>query len=83
MGRLIDLDDLVDASEVAAEMGLASRKALAAVLSKPVGAWKDFPAPVIDRPPSRFWLRPEVQAWDERHPERRRRGRPTRPPAER
>jgi len=79
MGRTVDLDDLLDSKQVAHECGLASHRVLAANLSDGTGAWADFPAPVIDRPPVRLWLRPEVRAWDERHPQRRKQGRPTRP----
>jgi hypothetical protein len=66
MGRLVDVDDLIDAGEVAELCGQANRKAVAAALGKRVGWWREFPAPVIDRPPSRFWLRSEVQAWEDR-----------------
>jgi hypothetical protein len=74
MGRLVDLDDLIDAGEVAELCGLANRNVVSANWGKRVGVWRDFPVPVIDRPPSRFWLRQEVQAWDDdrkRNPPRR------------
>jgi hypothetical protein len=64
MGRVIDVDDLVDAGEVAEMCGLASRKVVAANRSKGVGAWSTFPDPVIERGPCHFWLRSEVEAWD-------------------
>lgn len=66
MGRLVDLDDLIDSAETAREVGLSDRKSLAAALSNPRrGVWRTFPEQVKGP----YWYRPDVRAWDD---ERRR-----------
>jgi predicted DNA-binding transcriptional regulator AlpA len=61
MGEMVNLDDLVDADEVATLLGLSSRNAISVYRSR----YDDFPKPVVDRGTGkcRFWLRPDVEAW--------------------
>lgn len=63
VGRRVDIDDLLDASEVAEMLGLAFRNSAHQYLKR----YPDFPRPVIDRPGLKLWLRSEVRAWDRRH----------------
>jgi predicted DNA-binding transcriptional regulator AlpA len=60
---MVDVDDLIDAGEVAELLGLASRKVVAASRSNAPGAWREFPSPVIDRVPCKFWVRQDVERW--------------------
>lgn len=77
MGRKVDLDDLLDAREVAELLGLASANAVNVYL----GRYRDFPEPVLVRPGFRLWLRSDVEAWAREtgrsRPGRRRQGTPT------
>lgn len=61
MGRLIDLDDLLDATDVAEALGLASSNAVATY----GGRYEDFPSPVWESRGHRckLWLRSDVTAW--------------------
>lgn len=59
MARHVDLADLIDAGEVAEALGLASRNVVSVYRRR----YKDFPAPVIERPNCAHWLRSEVLAW--------------------
>lgn len=74
MGRKIDLDDLIDAGEVAEICGLASRKVVAAARSRSPGVWREFPDPVIERGPCHFWLRGDVERWNAKRKRSSRRG---------
>ena len=62
MGRRVDLDDLIDAVEVARILGLAKTTSVYVYLAR----YPDMPRPVVDRGPYRakLWLRSEIQAWD-------------------
>ena len=64
MGRLVDVDDLVDAHEVARLLGLAQSNSVYLYQRRYV----DMPRPVLDRGGrrARLWLRSEIKAWDER-----------------
>lgn len=57
----VETDDLIDANDVAALLGLSHRNTVSQYLLK----YSDMPRPVIDLGPkrSRLWLRPEVEAW--------------------
>lgn len=61
VGRLVDVDDLVDAHEVAAILSLSHSESVHTYLKR----YDTFPQPVIDlgqrRP--RLWLRPEIVEW--------------------
>jgi hypothetical protein len=61
VGRKVDVDDLITASDVAALLGLAHRQEVSVYRSRYPG----FPAPVVDLGPGTplLWLRPEVEAW--------------------
>lgn len=61
MGRLVDVDDLVDAHQVAALLGLSKPNSVFTYQKR----YPQFPQPVIDlggrRP--RLWLRGEIMEW--------------------
>jgi len=61
MGRVADLDDLLDADQVASLLGLSSR----GVVSVYSARYPDFPEPVVRRASGRcqLWLRADVEAW--------------------
>jgi predicted DNA-binding transcriptional regulator AlpA len=59
VGRRVDLDDRLDAGEVAELLGLAS----ANVVNVYRGRHQDFPAPVLTRRGLRLWLRGDVEVW--------------------
>lgn len=54
-------DDLVDASEVAAIVGLSSSKSVAVYRAR----YLDFPAPFITKASGKcvLWLRDDIEAW--------------------
>lgn len=60
MGRKIDVDDLLDAVEVAEIVGFKSPTAVSVYLSR-----GSFPEPVIDRGGrrTRMWLRQDITNW--------------------
>jgi predicted DNA-binding transcriptional regulator AlpA len=55
----VELDDLLNAAEVAALLGLAHRQAIATYRRR----YPDFPAPVIAKGTCVLWHRPDVEAW--------------------
>jgi predicted DNA-binding transcriptional regulator AlpA len=59
MGKKVDVDDLVDAREVAEMLGLSSARAVA------VYASRGLPDPIIDRGPNtaKLWLRQDIASW--------------------
>ncbi len=61
MGRLVDLDDLIDVGEVAELLGLAQKNSVTTYMRR----YDDFPAPVIEfaEGKCRAWLREDVEAW--------------------
>lgn len=61
MGRLVDVDDLVDAHDVAALLGLAHANTVHQYQRR----YEDMPKPIY-RPGARraqLWLRSEMVAW--------------------
>jgi hypothetical protein len=60
MGQKVDLDDLIDAAEVAQMLGLSHRNSVRIYRARYAG----FPEPVVDMGRGRclLWLRPEVEA---------------------
>jgi len=62
VSRRVDLDDLIDATDVAAILGLSRATSVYVYLSR----YPDMPRPVVDRGPkrARLWLRTEVEAWE-------------------
>lgn len=59
MGRMVDVDDLIDAHEVAAILGLSSPRAVS------VYASRGLPEPIIDRgsKTTKLWLRQDIEEW--------------------
>lgn len=59
VGKKVDVDDLIDAREVADILGLSSPRAVA------VYASRGLPEPVIDRGPNtaKLWLRQDIERW--------------------
>ncbi len=64
----IDLEDLLDAEQVAEVLGLSSARGVGAYRNH----YEDFPAPVIERSSGRcqLWLRADVVQWRAAHPSR-------------
>ena len=64
MGRLVNVDDLVDAQGVAEILGLAQRESVSLYQRR----YPDMPRPIINFGPRRLllWLRPEIEAWAQR-----------------
>lgn len=60
--RRVDVDDLVDAAEVAQLLGLSQRNTVHLYLRR----YPDMPRPVIDRRGIRLWLRSEIVQWDKK-----------------
>jgi predicted DNA-binding transcriptional regulator AlpA len=62
VGRDVDVDDLVDAHDVAAILGLAQPNSVHLYQRR----YPDMPRPVLDRGGrrARLWLRSEVAAWN-------------------
>lgn len=61
MGRNVDIDDLLDASQVAEVLGLSSPSAVSVYHRR----YDDFPAPVLAPPSGRcqFWHRADIERW--------------------
>lgn len=61
MGRHVDIDDLVDAHEVAELLGLAHTNSVYLYMRR----YQDMPRPVLDRGGRRakLWLRSEIEDW--------------------
>jgi len=64
MGRRVDVDDLIDAYEVAALMGLSQANNVHLYQRR----YPDMPRPVLDRGGRRakLWLRSDIRAWLEK-----------------
>jgi predicted DNA-binding transcriptional regulator AlpA len=56
----VDIEDLLNATEVAALLGLSQRQAISTYR----GRYPDFPKPVINKGTCVLWLRADVEAWD-------------------
>lgn len=61
VGRTVDVDELVDAADVAVLLGLSHSNTVHSYL----GRYPDMPRPVVDRGPNRakLWVRSDIQAW--------------------
>lgn len=57
----VDTDQLLDAGEVAALLGLARREAVSTYR----GRYADFPVPVVEKNSGKclLWLRADVESW--------------------
>jgi glutathione-regulated potassium-efflux system ancillary protein KefG len=62
MPRRVLVDDLIDAHDVAAILGLSHRN----TVSKYQSRYPDMPRPVVDLGPGRpmLWLRPQIERWN-------------------
>jgi predicted DNA-binding transcriptional regulator AlpA len=69
----VNTEDLIDAHEVAAILGLAQPNSVSLYQRR----YADMPRPVVNLGPNRplLWLRPEIEAWARSNPRR-----PGRPP---
>jgi hypothetical protein len=56
---LVDPADLMDSGEVADQLGLSSFRAVSGYRAR----YTDFPAPVVDRPRCKLWLRQDIERW--------------------
>ena len=67
MGPRHDLDDLLDAEQVAGLLGLSSAGAVSVYKSR----YPDFPKPAVVRGSGRcqLWVRQDVEAWKVRRPQ--------------
>ena len=61
MGRLVDLDDLIDVGEVATLLGLAHKNSVTTYMRR----YEDFPLPIIEFADGkcRAWLRHDIVSW--------------------
>ena len=61
MGRLVDLDDLIDVGDVAEILGLAHKNSVTTYLRR----YDDFPSPAIEFADGkcRAWLRQDIEEW--------------------
>ena len=61
VGRPVDIDDLIDAGQVAALLGLSRRGAVSTYRSR----YPEFPQPVRTSEGGRclLWLRQDIEAW--------------------
>ena len=59
MGRTVDLDDLMDATDVANLIGVTNANVVGVYRRR----YDDFPAPVIAKGRCVLWLRSDVEAW--------------------
>lgn len=61
MGRMVDVDELIDAREVAVLLGLKQTTSVFVYLHR----YADMPRPVVDRGDNRvkLWVRSDVEAW--------------------
>jgi predicted DNA-binding transcriptional regulator AlpA len=59
VGKKVDVDDLIDAKEVARMLGLSSSRAVA------VYSTRGLPEPIINRGPNtaKLWLRQDIERW--------------------
>lgn len=72
---MVDIDDLLDAHDVAQALGLSHPNTVSVYQHR----YDDMPQPVIDLGKGRvkLWLRPEIEEWSTRQETR---GRPRRSP---
>ena len=61
MGRLVDLDNLVDVGRVAELLGLAHKNSVTTYMKR----YADFPHPAVEFADGkcRAWLRQDIEAW--------------------
>ena len=59
MGRRLDVEQLVDAAEIAERLGVSGRQ----VVQNWVHRYEDFPTPAVRRTRAVLWYWPEVKTW--------------------
>ena len=61
VARRVDVDDLIDATDVARILGLAQPNSVHLYMRR----YADMPRPVVDRGPKRakLWLKTEIENW--------------------
>lgn len=61
MGPMVNIKDLIGATEVAEILGLSHHNSVSTYMQR----YDDFPAPVIDKSNGRIrlWLRSEIVTW--------------------
>ena len=71
MSPTVRTEDLIDAHEVARLLGLSHPNTVAGYLHR----YPEMPRPVLDlgRGRPRLWLRPEIEKWAKKRPNRKRR----------
>ena len=69
MGRHVDVEDLIDAHEVAAILGLQQSNSVTTYLRR----YADMPRPVVERAGgrTRLWVRHDVERWNDERVRRR------------
>jgi len=65
MGRVVDLDDLIDVGEVAELLGLAHKNSVTTYMRR----YTDFPEPAIEFAGGkcRAWVRADIAQWQSTH----------------
>jgi predicted DNA-binding transcriptional regulator AlpA len=65
MGQMVNVKDLIGASEVAEIIGLSHHNSVSTYMQR----YDDFPAPVIAKSNGRIrlWLRSEIEKWNYEH----------------
>lgn len=59
MARLIDPEQLIDATETAEILGLAQRNSVSVYRHR----YADFPEPIVQRGQCTLWLRADIEQW--------------------
>ncbi len=63
---LVDSEDLLDTSQVAALLGLSHRNSVGTYMNR----YPDFPAPVVVRPRVKLWRVQDIEAWQQGEPDK-------------
>jgi predicted DNA-binding transcriptional regulator AlpA len=59
MAPKVNTEDLLDAGEVAAILGLSGRTAVSVYRSR----YQDFPMPILEKSRMPLWLRADIEDW--------------------
>ena len=65
MGQMVNIKELIGATEVAEILGLSHHNSVSTYMQR----YDDFPAPVIEKSNGRIrlWLRSEIEKWNYEH----------------
>ena len=65
MGQMLNVKDLIGASEVAEILGLSHHNSVSTYMQR----YDDFPTPVIEKSNGRIrlWMRSEIEKWNYEH----------------